>query len=109
MPCRPLLLLSQKVAVSAPVESVFVEIHIGLGAEMNHRRTDDSESRFAGYVEGLASVIGHKDREEPLRQAGSPAQAGQSQIRPLDDTHVGVTLQEIRCESVPQRMRRDPG
>jgi SRSO17 transposase len=38
-----------------------------LGAEMNHRRTDDSESRFAGYVEGLASVIGHKDREEPLR------------------------------------------
>jgi hypothetical protein len=43
---------------------------------MNHRRADDSESRFAGYVEGLASVIGHKDREEPLRQAGSPAQAG---------------------------------
>src|ERR1700675_1459407 len=34
---------------------------------MNHRRTDDSESRFAGYVEGLASVIGHKDREGPLR------------------------------------------
>ena len=28
---------------------------------MNHRQTDDSESRFAGYVEGLASVIGHKD------------------------------------------------
>src|ERR1700759_4679216 len=34
---------------------------------MNHRRTDDSESRFAGYVEGLVGVIGHKDREEPLR------------------------------------------
>ena len=34
---------------------------------MNHRRIDDSESRFAGYVEGLGSVIGHKDREEPLR------------------------------------------
>src|ERR1700730_724119 len=75
-PSVPLILLSQKVAVSTPVESVFVEIHISLGAEMNHRRTDDSESRFAGYVEGLASVIGHKDREEPLRQAGSPAQAG---------------------------------
>jgi SRSO17 transposase len=42
--------------VSAPVESVFVEIHISLGAEMNHRRTDDSEPRFAGYVEGLANV-----------------------------------------------------
>src|ERR1700730_14002314 len=62
-----LILLSQKVAVSTPVESVFVEIHISLGAEMNHRQTDDSESRFAGYVEGLASVIGHKDREGPLR------------------------------------------
>ena len=34
---------------------------------MDRRRIDDSESRFAGYVEGLASVIGHKDREEPLR------------------------------------------
>ena len=27
----------------------------------------DSESRFAGYVEGLVSVIGHKDRAGPLR------------------------------------------
>jgi SRSO17 transposase len=26
-----------------------------------------SESRFAAYVEGLVSVIGHKDRERPLR------------------------------------------
>jgi len=34
---------------------------------MNHRRIDDSESRFAAYVDGLASVIGHKDREGPLR------------------------------------------
>ena len=67
MPGRTIVLLSQKVAVSVPVESVFVENHISLGAEMNHRGTDDSESRFAGYVEGLASVIGHKDREEPLR------------------------------------------
>src|ERR1700719_4958399 len=66
-PSVPLVLLSQKVAVSAAVESGFVEIHISLGAEMNHRRTDDSESRFAAYVDGLASVIGHKDREGPLR------------------------------------------
>src|SRR5207342_3598855 len=28
---------------------------------------DDGGSRFAAYVEGLASVIGHKDREGPLR------------------------------------------
>src|SRR5207244_7655727 len=59
--------IASLIVLSAPVESVFVEIHISLGAEMNHRRTDDSESRFEGYVEGLASVIGHKDREEPLR------------------------------------------
>ena len=26
-----------------------------------------SESRFASYVEGLATVIGHKDRVGPLR------------------------------------------
>src|SRR5271168_464209 len=34
---------------------------------MDHRRVDDSESRFAAYVEGLVSVIGHADRARPLR------------------------------------------
>jgi SRSO17 transposase len=34
---------------------------------MDHRRADDSESRFAAYVEGLVSVIGHADRAPPLR------------------------------------------
>jgi SRSO17 transposase len=34
---------------------------------MDHRGAGSSESRFAAYVEGLASVIGHKDREGPLR------------------------------------------
>ena len=34
---------------------------MGLGA------IGDSESRFSGYVEGLASVLGHADREGPLR------------------------------------------
>ena len=29
--------------------------------------TDGSELRFAGYVEGLASVICHADRVGPLR------------------------------------------
>ena len=28
---------------------------------MDLRAADDSESRFAGYVEGLVSVIGHAD------------------------------------------------
>jgi SRSO17 transposase len=34
---------------------------------MNDRESDDSESRFAAYVEGLVSVIGHADRAGPLR------------------------------------------
>ncbi len=34
---------------------------------MGRRRAGDSESRFAAYVEGLVSVIGHKDRAGPLR------------------------------------------
>jgi SRSO17 transposase len=34
---------------------------------MDLRRLENSESRFAAYVQELASVIGHKDREGPLR------------------------------------------
>jgi len=34
---------------------------------MDYRRTDTSQSRFSAYVEGLVSVIGHKDRGGPLR------------------------------------------
>jgi SRSO17 transposase len=34
---------------------------------MNLRRHENSEVRFAAYVEGLASVIGHADRTRPLR------------------------------------------
>jgi SRSO17 transposase len=34
---------------------------------MDLRTADDSESRFAAYVEGLVSVIGHADRARPLR------------------------------------------
>src|SRR5437016_3729843 len=34
---------------------------------MGRRRADDSGSRFAAYVGGLVSVIGHKDRADPLR------------------------------------------
>jgi SRSO17 transposase len=33
---------------------------------MDLQGTDDSESRFAAYIEALASVIGHKDRIGPL-------------------------------------------
>jgi SRSO17 transposase len=34
---------------------------MGLGS------ANDIESRYSAYVEGLASVIGHADRERPLR------------------------------------------
>ena len=34
---------------------------------MNLRSADNSKSRFAAYVEGLVSVIGHADRAAPLR------------------------------------------
>ena len=34
---------------------------------MGLRTADDGESRFAGYVEGLVSVIGHADRARLLR------------------------------------------
>ncbi len=33
---------------------------------MGHLSSDGSESRFAAYVEGLVSVIGHADRAKPL-------------------------------------------
>jgi SRSO17 transposase len=35
--------------------------------QMNLKHAGDSEARFAGYVEGLSSVIGHADRTGPLR------------------------------------------
>jgi SRSO17 transposase len=34
---------------------------------MGRRQADGSEARFEAYVDGLASVIGHADREGPLR------------------------------------------
>src|SRR6266481_4057291 len=53
---------------SAVQESDIGEIHVsGRGLRMDRRGFKSSESRFAAYVEGLGSVIGHKDREQPLR------------------------------------------
>jgi SRSO17 transposase len=34
---------------------------------MDRRMLSSSESRFSAYVQGLVSVIGHQDRERPLR------------------------------------------
>ena len=34
---------------------------------MNFRSSDATEFRFSAYVEGLIGVIGHADRNGPLR------------------------------------------
>lgn len=45
----------------------------------------DSESRFAGYVEGLVSVIGHADRVGPLRDycVGLMVPSGRKSVEPM--------------------------
>src|SRR5438552_5726750 len=52
---------------------------------MSRRRLKSSESRFAAYVEELSSVIGHKDREQPLRDycAGLMLQCGRKSVEPM--------------------------
>jgi SRSO17 transposase len=49
----------------------------------------ESEARFETYVQELASVTGHKDREEPLRgySRGLLTAAGRKSVEPL----AGVT------------------
>jgi len=46
---------------------------------------EDSESRFAKYVEGLTSVIGHADRAVPLRDycVGLLAAEGRKSVEPM--------------------------
>ena len=52
---------------------------------MDLRRADDSESRFAAYVEGLVSVIGHADRAGAVaRLLRGPDDAGRAQERRAD-------------------------
>ena len=47
---------------------------------MNLRSEKRSEARFSAYVEGLASVVGHVDRNGPLRDyLHRPATAGRAQ------------------------------
>jgi SRSO17 transposase len=52
---------------------------------MDLRELDDSESRFEAYVEGLASVIGHKDRCKPLRDycAGLMLPIARKSVEPM--------------------------
>ena len=52
---------------------------------MDRQATEESESRFVRYVEGLTSVIGHADRALPLRDycAGLVAAEGRKSVEPL--------------------------
>jgi SRSO17 transposase len=52
---------------------------------MDRQVLGSSESRFAAYVEGLASVIGHKDRERPLRDycAGLMLSCERKSVEPI--------------------------
>ncbi|WP_199805241.1 transposase, partial [Bradyrhizobium pachyrhizi] len=52
---------------------------------MSGRGTKTSEKRFAAYLEGLASVIGHADRKAPLRDycVGLMACGGRKSVEPM--------------------------
>jgi SRSO17 transposase len=52
---------------------------------MDRRVSEDSGSRFAAYVAGLTSVIGHADRAMPLRDycVGLLAAEGRKSVEPL--------------------------
>jgi hypothetical protein len=63
-----LILLSQKVADHRLEESIMERNwDVGKWGGMEHQSADDTEARFAVYMEGLVSVIGHADRAGPLR------------------------------------------
>src|SRR5712692_380773 len=52
---------------------------------MGRQVSENSESRFARYVEGLTSVIGHVDRAVPLRDycVGLLAADGRKSVEPM--------------------------
>ena len=52
---------------------------------MGRQVSEDSKSRFARYVEGLTSVIGHADRAVPLRDycVGLLAAEGRKSVEPM--------------------------
>ena len=52
---------------------------------MGRQVSEDSGSRFASYVEGLTSVIGHADRAVPLRDycAGLLVSEGRKSVEPM--------------------------
>ena len=66
---------------------------------------DDGGSRFDAYVEGLVSVIGHKDREGPLRDycTGLMMPCERKSVEPM----AAVTAPaRVAAQSLPFRGRR---
>jgi SRSO17 transposase len=79
---------------------------------MGHQASEDSELRFAKYVEGLTSVIGHADRAVPLRDycTGLLAAEGRKLLHfvanaPWSDERV---LAKVREVVVPAIERHGP-
>src|SRR5450631_1279211 len=63
-----IVLLSRKSRATSAENQLCGEIQSSAGgAGMNLRSVVRSKSRFAAYVEGLVSVVGHADRVGPLR------------------------------------------
>src|SRR6266481_5373899 len=82
----PLILLSQKAAGNRDQNQLLGKIHVQrTEADMGRQVSEDSESRFAVYVERLTSVIGHADRAAPLRDycTGLLAADGRKSVEPM--------------------------
>ena len=67
---------------------------------MNRQVSDDTESRFAAYVQALTSGIGHPDRSEPLKDycVGLLAAEGRKSVEPM----AAVLLDEHALVVAPQ-------
>ncbi|MBR1165233.1 hypothetical protein JQ569_39545 [Bradyrhizobium elkanii] len=94
--------------------------------EMSRRGTKTNDKRFATYLEGLASVIGHAGRKAPLRDYCVGLIACQklkqeSRARTLrgtrlarlsssrNDVHCSLRIPDLRAETIPPQALGAPG
>src|SRR6516164_9696641 len=81
-----LVLLNQNFIANGRQNQLLGKIHISpWEADMARKATEDSEIRFAKYVDELTSVIGHADRAAPLRDycVGLVAAEGRKSVEPM--------------------------
>src|SRR6516165_2381363 len=84
--CTRLILLNQNIIANGRQNQLLGKIHISpWEADMARKATEDSEIRFAKYVDELTSVIGHADRAAPLRDycVGLVAAEGRKRVEPM--------------------------